>query len=115
VRHALAAIKPAIFLCRLRFLISPCLKVSLSAVGQEHFPRGLELGAGLIEGLRCAAGAFTRTRARIETAAPFPRLGIVRIAGTLGDRADMHVTIVDQPVFLAMNWRLAAGEGGHGP
>jgi hypothetical protein len=35
---------------------------------------------------------FARTRARIEAAAPFPLVGIVRIADALGDRPGVRGT-----------------------
>jgi hypothetical protein len=38
---------------------------------------------------------------------------IVRGTGADPDRADMHVTKVDVPAFLAGIGRSAAGEGGH--
>jgi hypothetical protein len=36
---------------------------------------------------------FARMRSRIEAAAPFPRIGVVRIAGALGNRADMNIAV----------------------
>jgi hypothetical protein len=61
-----------------------------------------------------AAGAFAWSTAGIETAAPFPRLGTVRIAGALHDRADVDIAVVDIPALLArVIGRSAAGE--HAP
>ena len=56
---------------------------------------------------------FPRMRARIEAAAPFPRIGVVRIPDAFGNGADVHVTIVDVPAFLTGIDRSAAGEFGH--
>jgi hypothetical protein len=55
-----------------------------------------------------------RIAARIEAAAPFPRLSVVRVARALRDRADVHIAIIDEPAFLADVRIEAAGEGGHG-
>ncbi len=43
-----------------------------------------------------AARAFAWSTARIEAAAPFPRVLIMRVAGADRDLADAHVTVVDQ-------------------
>jgi hypothetical protein len=58
MRHALATVELAILLSRPSFLISRCPKIGLGAVGSHGSP---ELGVGLIEGLRRAAGAFALT------------------------------------------------------
>jgi len=92
MRHALAAVEPAILLGRPGFLITPCLEVGLAVVGQEHPPGRFKVGARLVERLRRAASAFSRPAIGIE---PAVRLGIVRVAGALCNRADVHVTIID--------------------
>jgi len=51
----------------------------------------LEIGTSLVEGRGGAGLMFTRTRTRIEAAAPFPPISIVRITDTLGDRNDMNI------------------------
>ncbi len=71
-------------------LIVPCLKISLGAVRQEHLPCVLEIRAGFFEG----RGGVGLMRAWIETAAPFPRIGIVRIADALGNRPDMNIAVI---------------------
>ena len=48
----------------------------------------------------------------IEAAAPLPLIGVVRVAGTFGERAHVYVAIVDVPAFLAFRIA-AAGEFGH--
>ncbi len=55
---------------------------------------------------------FTRMRTRIKTAAPFPRVGIVRIAAALGNRPDMNVAVINVPAFMAVVCGSAAGELG---
>jgi hypothetical protein len=67
-------------------LIEPCLKISLGAFRQEHPPFAFEIGAGLVEGRGGVGLMFTRTRSRIEAAAPFPPISNVRVADALGDR-----------------------------
>ena len=54
---------------------------------------------------------FAWMRARIEAAAPFPRIGIVRIADALGNRSDMNIAVVNVPAVMTV----AAGEFGHVP
>ena len=53
--------------------------------------------------------AFPRTRARIEAAAPFPLLGIVRVADALNDRAGVNIAVIDFPAFLPVRRRVRAG------
>jgi hypothetical protein len=92
-------------------LIAPCLKIGLGAVRQEHLPRALEVRAGLVEDRGGVRLMFAGLRARIETAAPFPRIGVVRIAGTFGNRPDMNIAVVNVPAFLAVVFGSAAGGG----
>ena len=75
-------------------LIAPCLKISLGAVGQEHLPCVLEIRAGFFEGCGGVRLMFGWMRGWIETAAPFPRIGIVRIADALGNRPDMNIAVI---------------------
>jgi len=67
-------------------LIAPRLKIGLGAFRQEHLPCSLEIGSGLGEGRGGVGLMFTRMRARIEPAVPFPLIGIVRIADGLRNR-----------------------------
>lgn len=83
-------------------LFAPCLKIGLGAVRQEHLPRPLEIRAGIVEGGGGVGLMFARMRARIETAVPFPRIGVMRIAGTLGNRADMNIAAVNVPAFMTV-------------
>src|SRR5712691_3724032 len=54
---------------------------------------------------------FPRMRAGIEAAAPLPRIGVVRIAGALGNRPDMNIDVVNVPT-LSVVFGSAAGEFG---
>jgi hypothetical protein len=95
----------------------PLLKVGLGSVGQEHLPRFLEIGARLVECRGRPVPVLARVTARIKAACPFPRIGIVRIAGATRDGADVNcikgaVAIVDVPAVGAFGVA-AAGEGGH--
>jgi hypothetical protein len=63
-------------------LIALCLKIGLGAFRQERPPFAFEIGAGLGEG----RGGVGLIFARIEAAAPFPPISIVRVAAALGDR-----------------------------
>ncbi len=65
-----------------------------------------------IEGCGGLGLMFPRMRARIEAAAPFPRIGVVRIPDAFGNRPDMNIAVVDVPALLAMCGS-ATGEGGH--
>jgi hypothetical protein len=49
----------------------------------------------------------------METAMPFPRVFVMRVAAADRDRTGEHVTIVDVPAFLTGIGRSAAGESGH--
>ena len=49
----------------------------------------------------------------METAMPFPRVFVTRVAAADRDRTGEHVTIVDVPAFLTGIGRSAAGESGH--
>ncbi len=58
----------------------------------------------------------SRTRIRVRSpAAPFPWLGIVRIADALGDRPGVDIAKIDQPAFLSLIFGPAAGELWHAP
>src|SRR5258706_234650 len=78
-------------------LIAPCLKISFGSVRKKHAPCALEIDAGLGESRRRAALMFARTRARIEAAVPFPRVGVVRVSDALGNRPDMNVAVINAP------------------
>jgi hypothetical protein len=75
--------------------------------------RGFEIGAGFVEAGGGSVLMFARMAARIETAMPFPRVFVMRVAAADRDRTGEHVTIVDVPAFLTGIGRSAAGEGGH--
>jgi hypothetical protein len=74
-------------------LIAPCLKISLGAVRQEHLPCARNR-AGFFEGRSNVGLMFAWMRAWTETAAPFPRIGIVRIADALGNRPDVNIAVM---------------------
>jgi hypothetical protein len=94
---------------------SSFLKVGFAPLGQIVSPSSLECRTGSIE-TRCGAMPIVaRIAARIEAAAPFPRLSVVRVARALRDRANVHIAIIDEPAFLADVRIEAAGEGGHAP
>ena len=76
MRHALAAVEPAILLGRPGFLITPCLEVGLAVVGQEHPPGRFKVGARLVERLRRAASAFSRPAIGIEPAVRLVSCGL---------------------------------------
>ena len=92
--QALAGVPQRIFPFGPISLIAPCLKISLGAVRQEHLQCVLEIRAGFFEGRGGVGLVFAWIRAWIETAAPFPRIGIVRIADALGNRADMNIAVI---------------------
>jgi len=46
---------------------------------------------------------------------PFPAIGVVRIAGAPGERADMYVAIIDVPALVAGFRISSSGELGHPP
>jgi hypothetical protein len=115
MRHALAAIDAPIFLRRPVVLTSPCLKIRLGAVRQEHAPCGLEIGSRLVERRRGTALMFAGMRSRIEPAAPFPRIGVGWIARADRDRSDAHIEVVDVPRHLQGVRAAAACEGGLAP
>jgi hypothetical protein len=56
---------------------------------------------------------FARLRAWIEAAAPFPRLGVMRIADALNDRARLDIATVNLPAFLSVVFGSAACEFRH--
>jgi hypothetical protein len=113
-RHPVAGVPERIFASGRVSLITPRLKIGLRPVRQEHAPRGLEVGAGLVEGGGGAALVLARMRARIEAAPLFPRIGVVRVAGADHDRADADVAEVDLPAFVAGFEIAAAGKDGRG-
>ena len=96
-------------------LIAPCLIVELGPPRRKHLPSRLEVGPRLVEGGRSAGRALARVRSRIEAAAPAPTRLIMRDAGADRNRADLHVSVIDVPAFLASIFRSAAGKGGHAP
>ena len=55
---------------------------------------------------------FARKRTGIETAVPFPRIGVVRVSGALGNRPDMNVAVINVPAVMAVVCGSVAGEGG---
>jgi len=91
-------------------LIAPFPKVC--AVREEHLPRRLEFGAGLVEGRRDAALASARVGSG-EAATPFKWIGVVRVSGPDRERAGMDVAVVDLPALLADFRISSAGELRH--
>src|SRR5216684_4267067 len=113
--QSLASVPQRIFYRGRIPLIAPCLEVRLGSVCQKYFPRGFEIGPGLVERLRSTALLFARVRARIKAAMPSPRILIMRIAAADRDGASMNIPVVDVPAFLA-GFRIAsAGKLGHVP
>jgi hypothetical protein len=55
---------------------------------------------------------FAWKRTRIEAAAPFPRVLVVRVAIANSDRTDVHVAVVDVPTVGPFGVT-AAGKLGH--
>src|SRR5450631_1857293 len=92
---------------------TPRLNVSLGSFRQKNLPRGFETGARFVEAGGGSVLMFAWVWARIETAMPFPRVFVMRVAAADRDRAGLHVTIVDVPAFLTGIGRSAAGEFGH--
>jgi hypothetical protein len=80
------------------------VEVGLCAFGEKDQPGFLEIGARLVEGGGGAGRAFPWMAARIEAAAPAPRIGVSRVARADRDRADTDVAIVDLPGLLLGIW-----------
>src|SRR5262249_17311977 len=114
-QRSFAAIEAVIFLGSPIAVIAPCLKVCLGALGHEHAPRDLKLGARGVKRRRAAAGAFAGAGAGIKATAPFPPRRGARIADALRDRADMHVAVIDAPSLFGAIVVAAAGQGEHAP
>ena len=66
-----------------------------------YLRRPLKIGSGLVEAGGGAAGAFAWQTAGIKAAPPFPRLGVMRVAGAFGDRADVDIAEEDMPAVGA--------------
>ena len=49
----------------------------------------------------------------MKAAAPFPRIGVMRVAGADRERASMHVAVIDVPAFVSSFRIAASGEFGH--
>jgi hypothetical protein len=110
----LASIPERIFSCGPIPRITPSLKIGLGALRQEHPPSLFEFGAGIIERRRRAGLVFARMRARIEAAAPFSRVGVVRVADALGDRPGVDIAVINLPALMPVVCGSAAGKFGHG-
>jgi len=52
---------------------------------------------------------FTRTRTRIEAAAPFPPISIVRVGDALGDRTGVDIAVIDLPGIPVGRFRIGGG------
>jgi hypothetical protein len=109
-RHAFVTIEAAIFLSGPDLVVAPFLKVSFAPLGQIISPCCFECRTGSIETRCCAVPIVARIAARIEAAAPFPAIGVHRVAGAFGDGANVHIAIIDEPGFLADVRIDAAGE-----
>jgi hypothetical protein len=71
----------------------------------------------LFEGLCRAAKRLALAgpvRDWIEADAPFPLIDVMGHAGSLADRPDWDIAIIDVPRLLVAVRFAAAGEGGHG-
>ena len=80
-RQFLASCPYGIFSLRPVPRVAPFLKIGLRSLGQEHCPRFLEIGAGLVEGRGGAIGAFAGMATGIEAARPAPRILVPGNAG----------------------------------
>ncbi len=79
-RQLLAGLPHRIFPRDPVLCITPSLKIGLGSFRQKHLPRGLEIGAGLLEGRGGVALMFARMRSGIEAAMPFPWIFVMRVA-----------------------------------
>src|SRR5262245_29000752 len=90
------------------------LEIGSGPPREESAPGSLKRGARSRKTFRRAGGAFAGLAARIEAAAPVPRVGAGRVAGPPADRANVHVAIIeDQPGLVVGSSIAAACEDGH--
>ena len=89
--------------------ITPHLEIGLRALRQEHLPSLFELCAGVVECRRRSVLMFAGMRAGIEAAAPFPKVGVVRVADARGDGAGSDIAIIDLPALVAGGLRIDGG------
>jgi hypothetical protein len=92
-------------------LIAPCLKIGLGPLPQEHCPCALEIGAGMVERCRGTVCAFSRMTARIESATPFPWVGVKQVADAPCNRPGVNIAVIDVPAIWPFRIP-ATGEGG---
>src|SRR5216684_1053541 len=71
-------------------LIAPRLEISLGSVCQKYFPRGFEIGTGLVERGSGAVLVFAWMRVWIKAAAPLPRILIMGAARADRDRSGVR-------------------------
>jgi hypothetical protein len=76
---------------------SKSASVRLARKTRRASSKSIRAFSRLVEGGGRAGRAFLWIAARIEAAAPAPRVGVGRIARAHGDRADAHVAVIDQP------------------
>ena len=69
-RQLLAGLPHRIFPRDPVLCITPSLKIGLGSFRQKHLPRGLEIGAGLLEGRGGVGLMFARKRTRITVPEP---------------------------------------------
>ena len=75
--QALASIPQRVFPFGPIPLIAPFLQIGLGALRQKHLARAFEIRAGIVEGRGGVGLMFAWMRARIKTAVPFPRIGVM--------------------------------------
>jgi hypothetical protein len=77
--------------------MAPFFERAFRYLRQQRAPIRLETGASLVEA-GCGAGAvLTGMQARVEAAAPLPRVDVDRNASALSDVPDADVTEIDLP------------------
>jgi hypothetical protein len=94
--------------------IAPLLVICLGSLRRKLTPRDFELSTPSEEIWRRTAPVLAGLRSWIEAARSSPLINVDRNASALGNRADMHVTVIDVPAVWT--FRIAtAGEGEHPP
>jgi hypothetical protein len=72
----------------------------------------LETSAGFFEREGGPADMFAWLRSRIESATPFPRIGVKRVADAPCNRSGVNIAVMDVPAIGPFGIP-ASGEGGH--
>ena len=81
-------------------MLAPGAEVRFGALCQEHAPGRFKVGAGNLQRVGGAVGAFARPASGIEATAPLSFRSRTGIADVFRDRAGVHVTVIDPPAFL---------------